>query len=78
MNNYEVAQIVEIGRAQDVILGSSKLVPLVFLSSIIPLVPREGSSVTSSFRTCAAEEARPAPSKHSGGRCWSFVAAWWC
>jgi len=29
MNNYEVAQIVEIGRAQDVILGSSKLVPLV-------------------------------------------------
>ena len=26
MNNYEVAEIVEIGRAQDVILGSSKLV----------------------------------------------------
>ena len=27
MNNYEVAEIVEIGRAQDVILGSSKFVP---------------------------------------------------
>jgi hypothetical protein len=26
INNYEVAEIVEIGRAQDVILGSSKLV----------------------------------------------------
>jgi hypothetical protein len=26
-NHYEVAEIVEIGRAQDVILGSSKLVP---------------------------------------------------
>jgi hypothetical protein len=27
MNNYEVAEIVEIGKAQDVILGSSKFVP---------------------------------------------------
>jgi hypothetical protein len=27
-NNYEVAEIVEIGRAQDVILGSSKFVPI--------------------------------------------------
>jgi len=27
-NRYEIADIVEIGRAQDVILGSSKLVPL--------------------------------------------------
>ena len=27
-NNYELAEIVEIGRAQDVILGSSKLVNL--------------------------------------------------
>jgi hypothetical protein len=27
MNNYEVAEIVEIGRAQDVILGSTKFVP---------------------------------------------------
>ena len=27
-NHYEVAEIVEIGRAQDVILGSSKLLPL--------------------------------------------------
>jgi hypothetical protein len=26
MNNYEVAEIAEIGRAQDVILGSSKFV----------------------------------------------------
>ena len=30
MNNYEVAEIVEIGRAHDVILGSSKLIPVVF------------------------------------------------
>jgi hypothetical protein len=28
MNNYEVAEIVEIGRAQDVILGATKFVPL--------------------------------------------------
>jgi hypothetical protein len=27
INNYEVAEIIEIGRAQDVILGSSKFVP---------------------------------------------------
>lgn len=27
MNNYEVAEIIELGRAQDVILGSSKFVP---------------------------------------------------
>jgi hypothetical protein len=27
MNNYEVAEIVEIGKAQDVILGSTKFVP---------------------------------------------------
>ena len=27
-NNYEVAEIVEIGRAQDVILGASKLVQI--------------------------------------------------
>ena len=26
LNNYEVPEVVEIGRAQDVILGSSKLV----------------------------------------------------
>lgn len=26
-NNYEVAEIVEIGRAQDVILGVNKLIP---------------------------------------------------
>ena len=29
LNNYEVAEIVEIGKAHDVILGSSKLVPVV-------------------------------------------------
>jgi hypothetical protein len=28
MNNYEVAEIVEIGRAQDVILGSNKFEPI--------------------------------------------------
>jgi hypothetical protein len=28
-NNYEVAEIIEIGKAQDVILGSSKERPLV-------------------------------------------------
>ena len=28
INHYEVADFAEIGRAQDVILGSSKLVPL--------------------------------------------------
>ena len=27
MNNYEVAEIVEIGRAQDVILGATKFEP---------------------------------------------------
>ena len=27
INNYEVAEIVEIGKAQDVILGINKLVP---------------------------------------------------
>ena len=27
INHYEVAEIMEIGRAQDVILGSSKLLP---------------------------------------------------
>ena len=36
MNNYEVAEIVEIGKAQDVILGSSKEV-LIFDDS-----PRQG------------------------------------
>lgn len=29
MNKYEMAEVVEIGRAHDVILGSSKLVPIV-------------------------------------------------
>jgi len=29
LNNYEVAEIVEIGKAQDVILGSTKLIPVV-------------------------------------------------
>lgn len=29
MNNYEIAEIVEIGKAQDVILGDPKLVPIV-------------------------------------------------
>jgi hypothetical protein len=29
INHYELAEIVEIGRAQDVILGSSKLVPVI-------------------------------------------------
>ena len=28
INQYEVAEIVEIGKAQDVILGASKLVPV--------------------------------------------------
>lgn len=28
INNYEVPEVVEVGRAQDVILGSSKLVDL--------------------------------------------------
>ena len=28
INQYEVAEIVEIGKAQDVILGASKLVPI--------------------------------------------------
>jgi hypothetical protein len=28
MNNYEVPEVLEVGRAQDVILGSSKLVPI--------------------------------------------------
>ena len=28
INHYEVAEIIEIGRAQDVILGSSKLVEI--------------------------------------------------
>jgi hypothetical protein len=28
INNYEVPEIVEVGRAQDVILGSDKLVPI--------------------------------------------------
>jgi hypothetical protein len=28
MNNYEVAEIVEIGKAHDVILGGSKVVPI--------------------------------------------------
>jgi hypothetical protein len=28
INNYEVPEVVEIGRAQDVILGSSKLVEI--------------------------------------------------
>ena len=28
MNNYEVAEIVEIGKAQDVILGGSKVVQI--------------------------------------------------
>jgi hypothetical protein len=28
-NNYEASEVVEMGRAQDVILGSSKLVPVV-------------------------------------------------
>ena len=28
INNYEVPEVVEVGRAQDVILGSSKLVPI--------------------------------------------------
>lgn len=27
-NNYEVAEVIEIGKAQDVILGSSKLQPI--------------------------------------------------
>jgi hypothetical protein len=31
-NHYEVAEVVEIGRAQDVILGSSKLIPFVLES----------------------------------------------
>jgi hypothetical protein len=30
INNYEVAEVIEIGRAQDVILGSSKLINRVF------------------------------------------------
>ena len=30
INNYEVAEIVEVGKAHDLILGSSKLIPLVF------------------------------------------------
>lgn len=29
-NHYEVAEVVEVGRAQDVILGSSKLEPIFF------------------------------------------------
>jgi len=28
LNNYEVPEVIEVGRAQDVILGSSKLVPI--------------------------------------------------
>jgi|GEM_PF-1414202 hypothetical protein len=28
INHYEVPEVVEVGRAQDVILGSSKLVPI--------------------------------------------------
>ena len=28
-NNYEIPEVVEMGRAQDLILGSSKLVPIV-------------------------------------------------
>ncbi len=28
INNYEVAEVVNVGRAQDVILGSSKLAPI--------------------------------------------------
>jgi len=29
INNYEVAEIVEVGKAHEVILGSSKLLPVV-------------------------------------------------
>lgn len=36
INNYEVAEILEIGRAQDVILGDPKLVQLVFDSPVEP------------------------------------------
>lgn len=32
-NNYEVPEVVEVGRAQDVILGASKLVQI-FLDSV--------------------------------------------
>ena len=28
-NNYELPEVIEMGRAQDLILGSSKLVPIV-------------------------------------------------
>jgi hypothetical protein len=30
LNNYEVAEIVAVGKAQDVILGSSKFLPFVY------------------------------------------------
>ena len=36
MNNYEVAEIVEIGRAQDVILGSSKFEHNVYDGPVLP------------------------------------------
>ena len=29
-NHYEVAEVAEIGRAQDVILGANKLVPVIY------------------------------------------------
>jgi hypothetical protein len=31
-NNYEVPEVIELGRAQDAILGSSKLIPVVIES----------------------------------------------
>lgn len=36
INNYEVAEIMEIGRAQDVILGDPKLLQQIFDSPVEP------------------------------------------